>query len=200
MKRILLVLFLAPAATFAQADSSDIRYSWVQIGHVMTQIDAPVAIPGMPDTVDFSGWNFQAAFAVRDHIHLFADTESSKLDDFEQATGRETTLGIGAHFDLMQRLSVFGRAGYYDVRADDGVISVKDDGIRAIAGVRFMPLPGYELRGGIDYTDLDLSGNDTAGFAAADIFLADGIALTGEVLFFDDGEAYTVGVRFYFGD
>lgn len=191
MKRILLVLFLAPSAAFAQADSTDIKYSWVQVAHVMTATDA---------NLDSSGWNFQAAFAVRDHIHLFADTESAELDDFAQVTGRETTLGIGAHFDLVERFSVFGRAGWYDVRLDDGVTSAEDDGIRAIAGVRFIPLPGYELRGGVDYTDLDLSGDNTAGFAGADIFLADGVALTGEVLFFDDGESYTVGVRFYFGE
>ena len=191
MKRILLVLFLAPSAAFAQADSTDIKYSWVQIGHVMTATDADL---------DSSGWNFEAAFAVRDHIHLFADTESAELDDFEQVTGRETTLGIGVNFDLVERLSLFGRAGWYDVRADDGVTSVEDDGIRAIAGVRFMPLPGYELRGGVDYTDLDLSGDDTAVFVAADVFLADGVALTGEVLSFDDGESYTVGLRFYFGE
>ncbi|HET6630495.1 MAG TPA: hypothetical protein VFG91_12030 [Woeseiaceae bacterium] len=191
MKRILLVLFLAPSAAFAQADSTDIRYSWIQLAHVMTATDADL---------DSSGWNFQAAFAVRDHIHLFADTESAELDDFEQVTGRETTLGIGANFDLVERFSVFGRAGWYDVSADDGATTAEDDGIRAIAGVRFVPLPGYELRGGVDYIDLDLSGDDTAGFAAADIFLADGIALTGEVLFFDDGESYTVGARLYFGD
>jgi hypothetical protein len=191
MKRILLVLFLAPSAAFAQADSTDIKYSWVQVGHVMTATDADL---------DSSGWNFQAAFAVRDHIHLFADTESAELDDFPQVTGRETTLGIGLNFDLVERLSLFGRAGWFDVRADDGVTSVEDDGIRAIAGVRFMPLPGYELRGGVDYIDLDLSGDDTAAFVAADVFLADGVALTGEVLSFDDGESYTVGVRFYFGE
>lgn len=191
MKRMLMVLLLAPAAAFAQADTTDIRYSWFQIGHVMSTSD---------DDLDSSGWNFNAAFAVRDHIHLFADYESSELDDFAQVTGKETTLGIGAHFDLVERLSLFGRVGWYDVSADDGVTSVDDDGIRAIAGVRFMVLPGYELRGGVDYIDLDLSGDDTAGFAAADIFLADGLALTGEVLFYDEGESYTVGARFYFGE
>lgn len=194
MKRILLVLFLAPSTALAQADSTDIRYSWLQLGHVMTTTE----VAG--EDLDFSGWNFQAAFAVRDHIHLFADTESTEFDDLEQVTGRETTLGIGLNFDLLERLSLFGRAGYYDVRADDGVNSVEDDGIRAIAGVRFVPLPGYELRGGVDYVDLDLSGDDTGAFAAADIFLAEGFALTGEVLFYEDTESYTVGARFYFGD
>ena len=194
MKRILLVLFLFPSAALAQVDSTDIRYSWFQLGHVMSTVDAP------GEDLDLSGWNFSAAFAVREHVHLFADYESFEVDDFEQATGNETTLGIGAHFDLMERLSIFGRVGYYDVSADDGLVSAEDDGIRAIAGARFMPLPGYELRGGVDYIDLDASGDDTAGFAAADIWLSDGFALTGEVLFYDDGESYMVGGRFYFGD
>ena len=191
MKRMLMVLLLAPSAAFAQADTTDIGYSWIQIGHVMSTSD---------NDLDSSGWNFNAAFAVRDHIHLFADYESAELDDFSQVTAKETTLGIGAHFDIMERLSLFGRAGWYDVSGDDGLNSFDDDGIRAIAGVRFMVLPGYELRGGVDYIDLDLSGDDTAGFAAADIFLADGLALTGEVLFYDEGESYTVGARFYFGE
>ena len=191
MKRMLVVLLLAPSAAFAQADTTDIRYSWFQLGHVMSTSD---------DDLDSSGWNFNAAFAVRDHVHLFADYESAELDDFPQVTGKETTLGIGAHFDLVERFSLFGRVGWYDVRVDDGVATADDDGIRAIAGVRFIPLPGYELRGGVDYIDLDLSGDDTAGFAAADIFLADGFALTGEVLFYDNGESYTVGARLYFGE
>ena len=200
MKRMLMVLLLAPSAAFAQADTTDIRYSWLQIGHVMTQLDNTAPLPGEPDTLDFSGWNFSAAFAVRDHVHLFADYESSEFDDFEQFTTKEVTFGIGAHMDLVERLSLFGRVGYFDVSADDGLNSADDDGIRAIAGVRFIPLPGYELRGGVDYYDLDLSGDDTAGFAAADIFLADGFALTGEVLFYDEGESYTVGARLYFGE
>lgn len=194
MKRILLVLFLFPSAALAQADGTDIRHSWFQLGHVMTTAE----VPG--DDLDLSGWNFSASFAVRDHVHLFADYESFEVDDFEQVTGSETTLGIGAHFDLVERFSLFGRVGYYDVSADDGVVTAEDDGIRAIAGVRFVPLPGYELRGGVDYIDLDVSGDDTAGFAAADIWLADGFALTGEVLFYDEGESYMVGGRFYFGE
>ena len=191
MKRILMVLLLAPAAAFAQADSTDIRYSWIQIAHVMTEAD---------DGLDSGGWNFNASFAVREHIHLFADYESAELDDFPQVTGKETTFGIGTHFDLMERLSVFGTAGFYKINWDDEISSADDDGIRAIAGLRFVPLPGYEIRGGVDYVDLDMSGDDTAGFVAADIFLADGIALTGEILFADGGESYTVGARLYFGD
>lgn len=191
MKRILMVLLLAPSAAFAQADNTDIRYSWLQAGHVMTESD---------DGLDSGGWNFNASFAVREHIHLFADYESAELDDFPQVTGKETTFGLGAHFDLMERLSLFGTAGFYKVTADDEISSVEDDGIRATAGLRFVPLPGYELRGGVDYVDLDLSGDDTAGFVGGDIFLADGIALTGEILFYDGGESYTVGARLYFGE
>lgn len=191
MKRILMVLLLAPSAALAQMDSTDIRYSWLQLSHVKTMADT--------DALDASGWNFNVSFAVRDHIHLFADYESAELDDFSDVTGKEKTFGIGTHFDVLERLSLFGRAGFYDVSADDGTTSADDDGLRVIAGARFMPLPGYEVRGGVDYVDLDDAGDDTRAFVAGDIFLADGFALTGEVLFHEDGEAYTLGVRFYFG-
>lgn len=193
MKRILLALFLVPSAALAQMDS-EIRYTWFQIGHTMAVIEAP------GDDLDASGWDFNASFAVRDFIHLFAEYETFKLDDFDQVSENRKTFGIGLHLDVAERFGLFGRVGYVDISADDGVISISDDGIRATAGARIMPLAGIELRGGVDYVDLDASGDNTATFAGADIWLAEGIALTGKVEFYDGGETYLVGARMYFGD
>lgn len=193
MKRILMVLLLVPSIGQAEADSG-IRYTWFQLAHTMSVIE----VPG--DDLDASGWDFDVSFAVRDFIHLFAAYETMELDDFDQVTQDAKTFGIGAHLTLAERISVFARAGYIDITADDGFTSIGDDGIRATGGARLMPLPGIELRGGVDYVDLELLGDDTSTFAGADIWLAEAIALTGEVRFYDDGETYLVGGRIYFGD
>lgn len=193
MKRLLMALLLIPSAALAQADG-EIRYTWLQIGHTMSVIE----VPG--DDLDASGWDFNASFAVRPFIHLFAEFETLELDDFPDITEDHRTFGIGVHFDVAERFGLFGRVGHIDVTADNGLTDVRDDGIRATGGARIMPLAGIELRGGVDYVDLDASGDETATFAGADIWLAEGIALTGEVEFYDGGETYLVGGRFYFGD
>lgn len=193
MKRILMALVLVPSVGLAQSDG-ELRYTWIQLAHTMSVVE----VPG--DDLDLSGWDFDVSFAVRDVLHLFAEYETWELDDFDQVNGNEKTFGIGAHFTVAERFSLFGRVGYIDVTAEDGFDNFSDDGIRAIGGARIMPIPGVELRGGVDYVDLDLSGDDTATFAGAEIWLADGIALNADVELYEDGETYRVGGRIYFGD
>lgn len=193
MKRFIWAVLFLPAAGLAQ-DDQDIRYSWFGVGHVSAEIDAPGA------NLDASGWNFDASFAVREHIHLFGSYQGRELDDFEDFETSEKTFGIGVHFDIIDKLSLFGRVGFVDFSADDGVTSIEDDGGRVIAGVRFMPWGGFEFRGGVDYLDLDASGDDTGGFIGADIWLADGISLTGDYQFHDDDQSIVFGGRLYFGE
>lgn len=193
MKRFIWAVLFLPAAGMAQ-DDQDIRYSWFGAAHVSAEIDAPGG------DLDASGWNFDASFAVRKHIHLFGSYQGLELDDFEDADTSEKTFGIGAHFDVIDRLSFFGRLGFIDVTADNGLDTAEDDGLRAMAGVRFMPWGGFEFRGGVDYIDLDDSGDDTGGFIGADIWLTDGISLTGDFQFHEDNYSILFGGRLYFGE
>lgn len=199
MKRILMVLFLLPSAAFAQGyfeDTGDegIRYTWFGVGHTSAQLEAP------GEDVDAGGWKFDISFTVRDHVHLWVDTQSLELDDFEDVSARQTTFGIGTHFDVAEKLSVFGRFGHVNVSGEDSVGSVEDDGLRAIAGARYMPWDGWEFRAGVDYVDLDTAGDDTGGFVGTDMWLTEVISLTGDLEFRDGGDSVVIGARLYFGE
>jgi hypothetical protein len=193
MKRIFWSLLLLPSIAFAQNDT-EIRYTWVGVAFG----DAEFDVPG--ENLDAGGWNVDVSFAVRDHIHLFGSYQTFELDDFADANVSEKTFGIGTHFEVLPNLSLFGRLGAIDVSADDGTASADDDGYRAIAGVRYMPWGGFEFRAGVDYVDLDVSGNDTGGFVGGDIWLTDSFSLTGDVQFRDDATAFLFGARIYFGN
>lgn len=193
MKRILLLLLLSPVIGQAQSEIDDLSYSWLRVGYILGEFDAP------GDNVDVSGLSIDGSVEVRDHLLLFASYDSQDLDDFPGVAMQQRTFGIGAHFDLGDRISLFGQLGYYDIGVNDNVVSADDDGARAIAGVRFMPWSGFEIRGGVDHLELDISGGDTGGFVGADLWLTDQFALTADVTSRDDLISVLFGGRIYFG-
>jgi hypothetical protein len=95
---------------------------------------------------------------------------------------------------------VYGRFGFMDQDLDFGTGNFEDDGILVTAGVRYMPVPGWEIRGGVDYVDLDLAGSDTAASIASDLFVTDVVALTLKLQSSDDADTIALGARFYFGN
>lgn len=193
MKRILLLLLLAPAIGQAQSSIDDLSYSWLRVGYILGELD----VPG--DNVDLGGLSVDGSVEVRDHLLLFASYDSQELDDFPNVTMQQRTVGIGVHFDLGNRLSLFGQLGYYDIGVNDNVVSADDDGARAIAGVRLMPWSGFEIRGGVDHLELDTSGGDTGVFVGGDLWLTDQFALTADVTSRDDSISALFGGRIYFG-
>jgi hypothetical protein len=193
MKRMFLLLILvAPSIGWAQMSADEISYSWIRVGWLMADFDAP------GDDLDASGVSIDGSVEIRRNMHMFAAYDSLELDDFDVAS-QQRTFGIGAHFDIAKRISVFGQLGYVDIGADAGFASGDDDGARAIVGIRAMPWSGFELRGGVDHVELDVAGGDTGGFVGADLYLTDQAALTAEFTLRDDSQSLFFGGRIFFG-
>ena len=186
-----LTLLLLPALGLAQSVAEEPSYHYLEMGLVDVDLDAP------GQNLGGDGYQFEYSVEVRDHVHLFGAYETFEIDDVD-GDGARKLLGIGAHFNPLEKLSVFGRVAYTDVDLDVGIGNVGDDGVSAIGGVRYLIGDGWEIRGGAEYVTLDQGGSDTFATVGGDFYLTDVVALTLDV---DDRNGTTVamlGFRFYF--
>lgn len=193
MKRMILLLFLVPGIGHAQWNADEINYNWLRVGYLMSEFDAP------GDNIDASGFAVDGSVAIRRHMHMFASYESVEFDDFPDVTMQERAVGIGAHFNLGDRISFFGQVGYLDVAVNETGFDADDDGAILSAGVRALLLPGWELRGGINHVELDAGGGETGVAAGSDLWLTDQFALSADVNIRDDDASIFLGGRIYFG-
>ena len=194
MKRLLAlpVLLALPLCAAAQPDQAD--YLYLDLGYGKTETDVPGG------DVDGNGLGFEVSVPVREHIHLVGGYAASELEDNADADSVEKYFGVGTHWSLAPKLSVYGQGGVVDLDIDLGLGSVTDDGLFLSGGVRYMPTAGWEVRGGFDYFDLDVLDTDTTLFIATDLFLTDVVALTARISGNDDTTGITIGARFYFGN
>lgn len=194
----MLPLLLLPALGFAQANVDEISYHYLELGFVDVDLDAPGA------DLEGDGASFEYSVDVRDHVHLFAGYESFDIEGVDAAAasveGDSTRklFGIGTHWDLTGRLSVFGRVAYTDVALDLGAGNVGDDGAALIGGARYMFGNGWEIRGGAEYVNLDDGGSDTFLTIGGNLFLTDVVALSLDIDDRDGTTAALLGLRFYF--
>lgn len=189
----LLPLLLAPALAFAQPDSDDkISYHYLAVGLDGVSYD----VPG-PD-LDGSGYSFEYSTTVRSHIDLFVGFDAFDFNDIDNADGTRRYFGVGTHFDLTRRFSIFGRFGYLDTDFDDGTGNVDDDGGLVAGGLRYAIGKGWEIRGGAEYNGLNDAGDQTGYSVGADMYMTDAIALSLDATDRDSSTSIVLGLRFYF--
>ena len=192
MKRIgVLPLLWLPALGLAQPQVDEISYHYLEVGFV----DADLDVPGGED-LGGDGYGFEYSVDIRDHVHLFGAYERFDIDDIDGDATRKL-LGIGTHWGLTPKLSVFGRFAYTDVALDVGGGNVGDDGATVMGGLRYMFGNGWEVRGGAEHVELDDGGGETYFTFGGNVFLTDVVALS---LDFDDRDGDTVALlslRFY---
>ena len=188
------ILLALPLAAVAQPD--EINYLYLELGLEQTRFDVPGS------DIEADGPSIEGSVPIREHIHLFGGYGASEFDDIPDADGIQKYAGIGTHFGIGQKLSVFGRLGFIEADRDIGLGTVEDDGVLVSGGVRYMPVPGWEIRGGFDYIDLnlDLGDSETFGRIGSDLFLTDVVALTVDLTLNDDANSIFLGARFYFGN
>jgi hypothetical protein len=197
MKRLIMLAVLLPMSAMAQPVVDEVDYHYLEMGYLFTDRDVPGG-----DADGRGPGRFEYSFPIRNHLHLFAGTEAVTYKDIPPDTSgksRSKTFGFGTHFNLTSSLSVYGRFAYTDLDLNLGAGTVSDDGAVVSGGVRYMPAPGYEIRGGASYRNLDKAGSDTRVFVGGDIFLTDIIAITLDLNVGDDENLLFVGGRFYFG-
>jgi Outer membrane protein beta-barrel domain len=188
MRRSTLALALLAASAAANAGNFD--YNYVSLGYGNTELDDV--------DVDGDGFGVTGSFALTDSYHLFAGYETA---DFDYGVDASTiALGMGFNSSLSPVVDVVARLSYQYVEVDaPGFGSVDDNGLGIGVGLRFLATPKLELDAGIDYVDLNDSGDDTSFGAGGLYSFTNSFALGLSGNWGDDASSYTVSGRFYFG-
>jgi hypothetical protein len=193
MKRLLTLPILLTLPLLAAAQPDQVDYLYLDLGYGETETDVPGG------DVEANGLSFEVSIPVRDHIHLVGGYGASELEDNADADGVEKYFGVGTDW-AWRKFSVYGQLGFIDLDVDLGAGTAEDDGLFLVGGIRYMPTAGWEIRGGAEYLDLDISDTDTSVFIATDLFVTDVVALTLRLSGNDDMTGVTIGGRFYFGN
>jgi hypothetical protein len=98
-----------------------------------------------------------------------------------------------------KNVDVYGKLGYVHAEADVPGPNLEDDGYLLGVGLRGRVVENLELEGGVNYTDLNDTGNDTSLALAARYFFTPQFAAGIEGEFGDDANTYGVNVRWSFG-
>lgn len=192
MKRMLVLpLILGPALAAAQEQpAAEIDYGYFEISYF--DVSADVDVGGQIVESDGDGFWLDGSIELRDHIHAFVTYRNAKYDDAPEDNIGTRWGGLGTHWQVGSRLSVFGRLGFVNGEGDDGYY--------ASAGVRYVPADGWEIRGGVRQFGWDDTEDATGGFIAGDLWLTDVAALTFNFESVEDSDLIAVGMRFYFGN
>lgn len=183
-----IALLFSLAAAHAQA--GNLSYSYVEGSYYDVDIDDTSA--------DGDGFGIAGSVELTDMFHLFGRAIWADLDgpfgvDLDFTTWE---VGGGISFALANQLDLVGRASYVDAEVDvPGFGSGDDDGYRLYGGLRGRLGVPVELEGGVAYTDLDDSGDDTSLVLAGRYYFTDNWALGLSGEFGDDVTVWGLNLR-----
>ena len=192
MKRLLVLpLLLCPLFASAQDQSrAEFDYGYFQLGYL--DFSSDVTVGGSTVDLDGTGFSIDGSLELREHVHAFITFRNTEFDSTPEADVGTRWGGIGTHWQVADKVSVFGRAGFLDGEGDDGYF--------ASGGVRYIPADGWEVRGGFRHFGWDIIESDTGAFVEGDMWLTDVAALMFSYESVDAADTFTIGMRFYFGN
>lgn len=191
MKRIITLALLLPTPLLAQQNANETSYNYFDGNYYGVNWDVPAA----PD-LEGGGFAGRFSFEVRDHLFMMG---SYSAWDFDNVSGssNSTTLGIGSNWNLGQRWSIFGVAGFRSIDLDLGAGNMEDESGYLSGGARLQLGRGFEVRVSADYQDLAPAA-ETSVTIGGDIYLTEAIALAIDVNQTDDDTtSFLIGIRFY---
>jgi hypothetical protein len=172
----------------ALADEA-ISYSYLEAGYVRTELD--------DFDVNGDGPGIRGSYALAKHVHGFA--AYSKQDFDFDISADQWAFGAGVNFSLAERLDVVGTLAYVGIKLDaPGIPSIDDSGVEIGAELRGRVNNALELHGGVAYTNLNDSGDDTTGTAGARVYVTKMFALAADASFNQDGTTWMLGARLDF--
>ncbi len=174
----LVMVLLAPCVAMAQEAP---RYTYVEVGYIDFDPDSGVSNDG--------GYA-EGSLNIFKNFHLLAAYEAAGDYTFWNAGG-------GWHGLLGEEADVFAEILWTDVDFDSTGGSIGDDGYEVSGGVRWNVLKWLELKGAVNYLDLDSSGDDTS-FEAEAMFAFGRLGIGANVEF-GDSDTLKVFGRFTFG-
>lgn len=191
LRSTLLVILFAFSAT---AIADDFSYSAVTLTYGQTELD--------DIDVDGDSIGLGASFEVGESFFVFGNYATGELDDDfgNSADADEWSVGLGHHFALSESVDLVTQLSYEYIELSALGISVDDDGFGLGVGLRYAASEKIELNGGVQYVDLNDSGDDTSFGAGALYNFTDSFSMGLSGNWGDDATSYTIGGRFYFGE
>jgi hypothetical protein len=196
MKRMIALAALLPTVALAQ-DNSEISYDYFDFNYFRTDWDAG----STPEEIDGSGYAGRFSVGIRNHVFVGGEYRTWDPNEVE---GRSTfkRIGIGAHWDVGTRWSVFGEVGFKSIDLDLGSGNMEDDPGYFGGGARWYMAEGYELRVGAEVSEErkgTLPGYGQVSVTiGGDIYLTNVATLSIEVNENDDNTtSFILGMRFY---
>ena len=205
MKQVFRTLVLATlvicafSAVYAEAPS----WSYVEAGYL--NVD--------PDDADSAGDNWFAGgnFQIFNNWHVGARYVDGDFGEFEDGLGGTETADFtfwnfvaGWHGLLGENADLFAEATWNDIEvgSDDGEIS--DDTVGANVGIKWRPVPLFEVDGIVHWADYDNFDSDEDDFASTSyevkgIFYFGRFGVGAAAEFNDDVTQYSAFARFNFG-
>lgn len=196
---ILLTLSL-PAGALAQIRHDQVSYSYLEFSGVVGKVDAS------PDDIDARGMALDLSAEFSEHIHGYIlHYDVSDDEPGFSADSELWSLGVGTQFEIIERLSLYGRLGALDADIEatvPGIFSItgSDDGYYIAGGIRAIVSDRLQLGAAIEHYDLEDSGSDEYLSFGGDYLVTEVVAFSFEANVHDDATALVLGVRFYPGN
>lgn len=192
MRKAITVATLAALGLTGTAFAADnLSYSYVELGYLNSDYDDL--------DVDADGFGVMGSLAFTPNLHGFASYGSQDVDDVD-ADLDQFEVGIGGNWTLSDKLDLIATVSYVDVELDGpGNFDADDNGFALGAALRGRVTDVLELRGGIKYTELDDSGDDTSLNLGARYYVTPMFAIGADVGFSDDVTTWVLGARLDFG-
>lgn len=150
-----------PAPVLQDEDGAiELSYTYFELG--FTQFD--------PDQIDDEADAYYAKASIEiAFLYLFGSYQKQEFD-LNNLEANNLQLGLGAHFDLGERLDLQADLAwlYSDFEADGTNFGGSEDGYQLRVGLRWLLLPwnngGLEAEGNLMYRDLDNGINEDGAF------------------------------------
>ena len=181
-KLTFIALLLVSGAAFAQdAKEPSLRYSFGELRYI---------------DVDNGGDGFELGGSFQFNGNWFGVASLSSFDLSNSADSTVFEIGGGYVFPLQQDWDVQVNGRIIRTEVDSSGGSVNDTGFGALAGLRGMIAPQFEVRGNLHYVNVDDS--DIFAELAGDWYFTPQFAAGLSVEFGGDFDLWTIGARYYF--
>lgn len=187
-RRMLGGLIAALAALPLATSAAEMSYTYVDLSYVDTEID----------DFDADGDGFLLRGSVRIHENFFVFAEHQNLDFDRGIDSTAWQVGGGVRWPLSNTLDIVGRVGFVKGEIETRGADFDDDGFLLGVRLRGVVAPKFELEGGIDYVDLDESGDDTSFTIEGRYFFLEQLAGQLIVGINDDATTIGIGARYTF--
>ena len=146
--------------------------------------------------IEGDGFAFAGSYRLDELFYLTADYEVLDYDDSVDTEILQVGAGIIMPYQSIDTIAEFS---LLHADFDSAFGGDSDTGFRVAGGARAYLFPNLELRGTLNYLDVD-GEDDTFATFAADYFISKVVSVNVSKDISADTDRLSIGVRYYFGD